>query len=85
MPIRIVSIIGVMIFIIGIIIGVATIMNKIINPNVPIGYSTLASIMALGFGVTNISLGIIAEYLWRTYDAARRRPVFNIASEINVK
>ena len=35
----------------------------------------------MGFGVTNISLGIIAEYLWRAYDAARNRPTF-IVSEI---
>lgn len=79
MPIRLVSIIGVLIFVLGIIIGVATIINKIVSPSVPIGYSTLASIMALGFGITNISLGIIAEYLWRAYDAARKRPVFVIS------
>ena len=79
MPIRLVSIIGVLIFVLGIIIGVTTIINKIVSPSVPIGYSTLASIMALGFGITNISLGIIAEYLWRTYDAARKRPVFVIS------
>ncbi len=81
-PIRLVSIVGVFIFVLGIIIGVATIINKFSNPAVPVGYSTLASIMSLGFGVTNISLGIIAEYLWRTYDSARKRPVF-IISEIH--
>jgi dolichol-phosphate mannosyltransferase len=32
----------------------------------------------VGFGITNISLGIIAEYLWRTLDASRKRPVFVI-------
>lgn len=81
MPIRLVSIIGIVMFFIGIFIGVFTLVNKIVNPAVPIGYSTLACIMSLGFGITNISLGIIAEYLWRTYDAARKRPVF-IVSEV---
>lgn len=85
MPIRMVSIIGVIIFLIGIVVGVITIINKIINPDVPVGYSTLASIMALGFGVTNISLGIIAEYLWRTYDSARKRPVFIVSEELELK
>ncbi|GLC82504.1 glycosyltransferase [Lacrimispora brassicae] len=83
MPIRLVSIIGVLIFVLGIIIGVATIINKIVSPSVPIGYSTLASIMALGFGITNISLGIIAEYQWRAYDAARKRPVF-VISDVSI-
>jgi hypothetical protein len=32
----------------------------------------------VGFGVTNISLGILAEYLWRTLDASRKRPPFVI-------
>jgi dolichol-phosphate mannosyltransferase len=38
-----------------------------------------------GFGVTNVSLGIVAEYLWRTLDAARKRPTFIIdyQTEIN--
>ena len=34
--------------------------------------------MCFGFGITNLSLGIVAEYLWRAYDAARGRPVFII-------
>ena len=85
MPIRLVSIIGGGIFIVGLVIGLETIINKIFNPSVPSGYSTLVSILALGFGITNISLGIIAEYLWRAYDAARKRPVFIISDEIVVK
>lgn len=85
MPIRVVSLTGILIFIIGIIIGIATVINKVNNPAVPIGYSTLASITALGFGVTNISLGIIAEYLWRAYDVARKRPAFIISEVMELK
>lgn len=55
------------------------------NPNVPLGYSTITCILALGFGLTNISLGIIAEYLWRTYDAARKRPVFIVSDVVDIK
>lgn len=84
MPIRMVSIAGILMFVIGVVVGVMTIINKIINPNVPIGYSTIISILALGFGITNISLGIIAEYLWRTFDAARKRPVFIISDTIDL-
>lgn len=84
MPIRLVSIVGIFIFIVGLAVGVLTIVNKFINPNVQIGYSTIASILALGFGITNISLGIIAEYLWRTLDAARNRPVYVVADIIDL-
>lgn len=84
MPIRLVSMIGVLIFLIGVIIGLVVIVNRFVNPQVPSGYSTLASILALGFGVTNISLGIIAEYLWRAYDSARGRPCFLISEVVNL-
>lgn len=85
MPIRMVSIIGVIMFFVGLTLGMGIIINKLMNPTVPIGYSTLACIMALGFGITNISLGIIAEYLWRAYDAARKRPVFIISEVDDIK
>jgi hypothetical protein len=45
----------------------------------------LMSILLIGFGITNISLGIIAEYLWRTLDASRKRPVFIIDKIIELK
>lgn len=85
MPIRLVSLIGVFMLVMGVVLGVVTLVNKMINPYVPIGYSTLTSIMALGFGITNISLGIIAEYLWRAYDAARKRPAFIISDVTEIK
>ena len=79
-PIRMVSILGMIMLFLGVVVGIVTIVTKILN-DTPAGYATLASLIALGFGITNISLGIIAEYLWRALDAARQRPVF-IISEI---
>ena len=84
-PIQLVTIIGFILFAIGVLIGLIAIINKIINPNVPGGYSTLICLLALGFGITNINLGIVAEYLWRTYDAARKRPCFVISDKITIK
>lgn len=83
-PIRLVSILGIVMFLIGAVIGIVTIITKILNADTPAGYATLASMMALGFGITNISLGIIAEYLWRALDAARKRPVFIVSEEMDL-
>ena len=82
MPIRLVSMLGIFLFIIGLVIGTIAIIYRITTSYIDVGYIVLCSIVALGFGITNISLGIIAEYLWRTYDAARQRPVFVISEEI---
>lgn len=79
MPIRLVSIVGIFMFLVGVILGIFAIVNKLGNPMAPAGYSTIICVLAMGFGITNISLGVIAEYVWRTLDATRNRPVFIIS------
>jgi polyisoprenyl-phosphate glycosyltransferase len=77
-PIRLVSFIGVLFFLLGIIWSGYIIFRKIVFDDLASGWPALLSILMVGFGITNISLGIIAEYLWRTLDASRKRPVFVI-------
>jgi polyisoprenyl-phosphate glycosyltransferase len=40
------------------------------------GYAALMTALLVGFGMVLLSLGIIGEYLWRTFDEARGRPRF---------
>jgi dolichol-phosphate mannosyltransferase len=77
-PIRLVSIIGILFFIVGMLWTVYIISRKLIFDDLAAGWPAAMSIAMVGFGITNISLGIIAEYLWRTLDASRKRPVFII-------
>jgi dolichol-phosphate mannosyltransferase len=77
-PIRMVTIIGIAMFFIGIIWTIYIVTRKLLYHDLASGWPALMSILMVGFGITNISLGIIAEYLWRTLDASRRRPVFII-------
>lgn len=80
-PIRLVSSAGILIFFIGLVIAVATVINKLMHPLVNAGYTTIVSVVAMGFGITNISIGIIAEYLWRTFDVSRHQVPFVISEE----
>jgi dolichol-phosphate mannosyltransferase len=75
-PIRLVSIVGILLFLGGIFFASYLVVRKLIWDDLKEGWTALASILMIGFGITNISLGIIAEYLWRTLDASRKRPVF---------
>ncbi|MEO6960838.1 MAG: glycosyltransferase [Puia sp.] len=77
-PIRMVTIIGISMFIVGLLWTVYIVFRKLFFHNLASGWPALMSILMIGFGITNISLGIIAEYLWRTLDASRKRPVFII-------
>jgi dolichol-phosphate mannosyltransferase len=77
-PIRLVSLIGIAFFIIGLLWTSYIVFRKLVFNDLASGWPALLSVLMLGFGITNISLGIIAEYLWRTLDASRNRPVFII-------
>lgn len=75
-PIRLVTVVGFSLFVIGLLFSAYLIFRKLFYNDLQQGWAMLISILMIGFGITNISLGIIAEYLWRTLDAARQRPVF---------
>ncbi|MFN6040060.1 MAG: glycosyltransferase [Bacteroidota bacterium] len=77
-PIRFVTLAGILIFLVGIFWTINIVLRKYIYQDVAQGWTALSCILLIGFGITNISIGILAEYLWRTLDAARRRPVFII-------
>ncbi len=84
-PIRLVSMVGISFFIVGVFWTAYIILRKLIFNDLASGWPALMSILMIGFGITNISLGIIAEYLWRTLDASRKRPLFIIDEIIELK
>jgi len=75
-PIRLVSVVGIAFFLLGLFWTIYIITRHFVVGDLTPGWPGLVSILMLGFGITNIALGIIAEYLWRNFDAARGRPVF---------
>ena len=48
------------------------------------GWSSLMVTILILSGVQLIMLGIVAEYLWRTLEASRKRPMYLIDRKINV-
>ena len=84
-PIRFVTIIGITLFILGVVFSLYLFTRKIFYNDLVSGWTMLISILSIGFGITNISLGILAEYLWRTLDSTRKRPVFIIDDIIELK
>jgi glycosyltransferase involved in cell wall biosynthesis len=84
-PIRLVTTLGLFMFCIGLIFTSYLILRKLVFGDLAYGWALTGSILMMGFGVTNVSLGIIAEYLWRTMDYSRKRPVFIIDEIIELK
>ena len=77
-PIRFVSLAGISLALAGFLWALYIIFRYFFFRDLNPGWPALVSILMMGFGLTNISLGIIAEYLWRTLDVSRKRPVFII-------
>ena len=83
LPIRILEIVGVLSFVIGIVWAIVVLVAKLAG-NIPVsGFTTLFIFNLLSFGVTMLSMGILGEYLWRTFDASRNRPPFIIEDDMD--
>lgn len=77
-PIRGMSLLGIICAMIGGIYGMHIFINAFFN-NIPIeGWSsTMIAILIIG-GIQMVMLGFLGEYLWRTYDETRGRPRYII-------
>lgn len=87
LPIRLLEIVGVASFFIGIIWALIVFVSKLVGSISVSGFTTLFIFNLMSFGIIMISMGILGEYLWRTFDASRRRPPYIVEddNEIEVK
>jgi dolichol-phosphate mannosyltransferase len=77
-PLRLISVIGILLAIIGFIYAFFIIFNRLFF-SVPVeGWASLMVVLLVVSGVQLIMLGILGEYLWRNFDETRKRPVFII-------
>ena len=78
-PIRAVSLIGVLLATGGIVFAIVlVILWSLGRVNSGTGYAALMSALMTGQGLILLTLGILGEYLWRTFDESRGRPRFII-------
>ena len=75
-PIRAISVIGILLGIIAFIYGSFIIIGKISGLITVEGWSSIMVVLLFVSSFQMISLGIIGEYVWRSLDAARKRPNF---------
>ncbi len=80
-PLRISTFIGMMTAVIGFIYCIFILVNKIINPRVPIGWTSTIGVMLLIGGMILFVLGMIGEYLGRAYISLNNSPQYVIKEE----
>lgn len=77
-PIRLISFVGVIFFISSIVTSLYVLFNKFFV-GIPVqGWTTLVLLNLFSSGIIMLTLGVIGEYIWRTFDATRNRPPFII-------
>ncbi len=83
LPLRFMAILGLIIFIAGIIYaGIIT--GAYFFGEVPFkGWAPIMITMLILFGIMFLMLGIIGEYLWRVLDQTRNRPNYLVEKELN--
>jgi len=77
-PLRIATILGFICSIVGFAVIVYTVIDRILNPDMPAGYSALASMVLFIGGITMIMLGVIGEYIGRAYISINKSPQYVI-------
>lgn len=82
-PLRLASFAGVLCSLLGFGFGVWAVVNKLfINPDAPIGYSSLmAAVLFIG-GMLMLVLGLIGEYVGRIYICINQSPQYVVGREL---
>jgi len=81
LPIRTMSLLGVIAAAIGLVYAMFVILNSFVG-KAPSGWSSLIVVVLVLGGIQIIMLGILGEYLWRNLSETRRRPRYLIEDKI---
>lgn len=84
-PLRIASFIGGFVAFIGFIYAIITIIRKLLNPDILIGYSSIMCILLFIGGMIMLMLGLIGEYIGRIYICINNCPQYVIRNTINIE
>lgn len=84
-PLRIASFLGFLFATIGFVYLIVLIIRKIINPIVPMGYSSIMAVILFSSGLIMIILGLIGEYVGRIYICINDSPQYVIKNTINIE
>lgn len=81
LPITVVLGVGTFSIIVAIIWAIVVLIAKIAGYINVSGWTTLFIFNLFSFGIIMMTLGILGEYLWRTFDASRKRPPYIIEED----
>lgn len=78
-PIRVASYVGLTIGGLSFVFGILLILKRLLDDNIPAGWTSTLVLLAFLFGINFFFLGIIGEYLGRIYLETKGRPKYTIS------
>ena len=84
LPLRIASFLGFVFALLGMLIGLFTLYERFLNPNLPVGWATISVLCSILGGVQLMALGMMGEYLGRIFLGMNRQPQF-VVRELHFK
>lgn len=82
LPLRIATVAGSIFAGLGFLYGIYTIIKKLVNPAVPLGFSSMMSAIVFIGGMLMLMLGLVGEYVGRIYISINNSPQYVIREEI---
>ncbi len=81
-PLRIATFLGIFCALVGFVAGIVTVIRKLVNPSIQLGYSSLMAVNLFVGGIIMLLLGIIGEYIGRIYISINNAPQYVIKEEV---
>ena len=81
-PLRIATFLGCIFAGLGFLYGVYTILKKLFNPTVPMGFSALMTAVIFFGGMLMLMVGLAGEYIGRTYISVSQAPQYVIREKV---
>ncbi|MBP3737036.1 MAG: glycosyltransferase family 2 protein [Lachnospiraceae bacterium] len=75
-PLRAATMLGSVFAVLGFLYGIYTIVKKLVNPAVPMGFSAIMSALVFFGGMIMLMLGMVGEYVGRTYISVNSAPQY---------
>jgi len=78
LPLRSAVILGFVFALFGLVSGAYYVIEKILNPKMPLGYATIVVSISIFAGVQLIALGVLGEYIGRIFISINKKPQYTI-------
>lgn len=78
LPLRVSIVLGLMLASLGFVLGIYFAVEKYLDPNVPLGFTSLFISISIFGGIQLIMLGMVGEYIGRVFLSMNKKPQYTI-------